>query len=156
MISFEKSIGAVIFRKEEDEILFLLLRYRHDHWDFPKGHAEKGENELDAIRREVEEETGISDFNIIPGFQKNMAYFYRAKGNEAKERKKDKRFVNVFKKVVYYIGEAASGEVRLSFEHKDYIWLSYKQALEKITFGQSKGILKKAYRYILKTIEKQN
>jgi len=40
----EKSAGAVIFRKEQNEALFLLLHYPSGHWDFVKGKIEPEEN----------------------------------------------------------------------------------------------------------------
>ncbi len=42
MISFEKSVGAVIFRKSDGAVMYLLLHYPSGHWDFSKGHMEKG------------------------------------------------------------------------------------------------------------------
>lgn len=47
----EKSAGAVIFRKEEGKIYYLLLHYQARHWDFPKGHLEKGEKGTSSISK---------------------------------------------------------------------------------------------------------
>ena len=60
----EKSAGAVVFRKEK-EPLYLLLHYEAKHWDFPKGHVEENESDNETVKREVEEETGIKDIEII-------------------------------------------------------------------------------------------
>ena len=48
----EKSAGAVIFRKQNDAILYLLLHYEAGHWDLAKGHIEKGESLEETARRE--------------------------------------------------------------------------------------------------------
>ncbi|MEQ8583260.1 MAG: NUDIX hydrolase [Marinoscillum sp.] len=37
----------------------ILLIYRKDRWDIPKGKLDKGENKRDCAIREVEEETGV-------------------------------------------------------------------------------------------------
>lgn len=39
----EHSAGAVIFRREGNKILFLLLKSAMGHWEFPKGLVEKNE-----------------------------------------------------------------------------------------------------------------
>jgi len=36
----EKSAGAIILRKEDNKIYYLLLHYHSGHWEFPKGHIE--------------------------------------------------------------------------------------------------------------------
>ena len=55
----EKSAGAVIFRMENGEPYYLLLRYYSGHWEFAKGHIEEGESNEETVKREIEEETGI-------------------------------------------------------------------------------------------------
>jgi len=42
----------------------ILMIHRFEHWDFPKGKVEKGENIRDAAIREVEEETGVESVSI--------------------------------------------------------------------------------------------
>ena len=51
--------GLVLNNKDE-----ILMIHRFDHWDFPKGHVEKGEEVKDCAMREVEEETGVEDLSI--------------------------------------------------------------------------------------------
>ena len=92
MIAFEKSVGAVIFRKDNDKIFYLLLNYGklktgNYHWSFAKGHVEEGETEEGTMNREVLEETGISDLEIVNGFCESNRYFYHAYGEERKKRK---------------------------------------------------------------------
>lgn len=97
MIAFEKSIGAVIFRKTAKGIKYLILDYgkmkkKEDHyWNFVKGHTEKGEKEEETMRREILEETGISKLEIVPGFSDKNRYFYRAYGAEKEKRRKSGR-----------------------------------------------------------------
>jgi 8-oxo-dGTP pyrophosphatase MutT (NUDIX family) len=56
----EASGGIVI--NNDNQLLFI---YRLKKWDLPKGKIEIGENPKAAAVREVEEETGISDLEII-------------------------------------------------------------------------------------------
>jgi len=152
---FEKSVGAVVFRREKNKIFFLLIQHPKSgiyrgHWDFPKGHIEKGETWEDTLRREVKEETGISKLKIIPDFYTWYNYFYRARGHEKKERQKKEKGINIFKIVTYYIAETKQKKVKLSFEHRDFAWLEYKEALKRITHQKARNVLMKANRFILK------
>ncbi len=150
IFAFEKSVGGVVFRKQDDKILFLLLRYRSWQWDFPKGHTEKGENEQQTLRREILEETGISQIEILPKFRKIVIYFYRAKGNEKTERAEKGRGVNIFKKAVLYCVQTSIEQVTIDFENKDYVWLGFEEAYKKIGNKDSKRILALANKAILK------
>ncbi|MCX6798480.1 MAG: NUDIX domain-containing protein, partial [Candidatus Diapherotrites archaeon] len=67
----ELSIGAVLFKRDSREPLFLLLHYAAGHWDFPKGHVEKGETERETLLREVREETGLIDVQLLQGFRES-------------------------------------------------------------------------------------
>lgn len=147
----EFSAGAVIFRKEEGNTYYLLLRYEGKHWDFPKGHIEKGESYQQTVAREVEEETGIKDIRIIPGFSHAIRYFfrqYREKVSE-KDRRKGKT-PWVFKMVKFFLAETQTKEVVLSPEHTEYKWLDYASALKRLTHKNAKDVLKKANGYIIK------
>lgn len=50
-----------IVRNEQEAILMI---YRLDKWDFPKGKVEAGEQYAEAAVREVEEETGLKDITL--------------------------------------------------------------------------------------------
>ncbi len=142
----ETSAGAVIFRKENNEIYYLLLHYESGHWDFPKGHIEEGEEEEETVKREVAEETGIEDVEIIKGFKEWIKYTFRQTYGLKEEEKKAPW---VFKIVTFYLAETKTKEVKISFEHLGYKWLPYEQALEQVTFKKAKEILKKANHYLI-------
>ena len=141
LVAFEKSVGGVVFRIQEDKILYLLVQYRSWQWDFPKGHTEKGENDEQTLRRELFEETGISEIKIMPNFSKNVYYFYRAKGNERKERQETKRGINIFKRVIYFAVETNTKDVKIDFENKDFAWLSFEDAKKRIGNSDSRRVL---------------
>jgi bis(5'-nucleosidyl)-tetraphosphatase len=132
----EISAGAVIFRRTRLGPEFLLLHYGLGHWDFVKGNIEKGEEEKETVRREIEEETGITRVTFVDGFRETIRYFYRWKGE------------NIFKIVLFYLVETRQKRVKLSDEHVGYDWLSYRKALERLTFKNSRDALKKAHKAI--------
>jgi 8-oxo-dGTP pyrophosphatase MutT (NUDIX family) len=148
ILSFEKSIGAVVFRREGDNIKFLLLRYLGGHWGFIKGHGENNETDEETLFREAQEETGITGLKIKPGFLGQERYFYVAKNEEKEKRLKAGRGWLIFKKVYYYLAETNKAEISLSHEHRDYVWMEYLQAYNRVSNLNSKKVLEKANRFL--------
>lgn len=138
----EKSAGAVVFRKENSTIKYLLLHYPGGHWGFPKGNIEKGETEGETIEREIEEETGIGRVEIIPGFRERIQYFYRRQGKLIR------------KVVIFLLAETEQEEVEVSHEHQDFEWLEYEEALERITFENAKNIIRKAEHFLKSSLRR--
>lgn len=137
----EKSAGAVVFRRGRQRE-FLLLHYGKSHWGFPKGHIEESETEEQALLRELKEETGIEDARILPGFRKEVAYFFR-KGKST-----------VSKSVSFRLLETKTLEVRLSQEHSGFKWLPFEQAIERLSFKNTKELLKKASAFLKQANQK--
>jgi len=131
----EKSCGAIVFVKNV-EVNYLLLHYEAGHWDFVKGNVEPNESERDTVMRELREETGIVDAQFIDGFRERIEYFYRRQG------------VTVHKEVAFFLIEAHSEKVELSYEHAGYVWLDYPRAIEKLTFKSAKDMLQKAHEFL--------
>ena len=137
----ENSCGAIVFKKQKDgSAKYLLLHYEAGHWDFPKGNQEKKETEEQTAAREIKEETGIEDFELLDDFREVIKYFYK-KGEET-----------VYKEVVFFLAQSATEEVKLSFEHIGYAWASYEHAMKKLTFNNSKELLKKVNGFLYKTV----
>lgn len=141
----EKSCGAVIFREKGREKRWLLLHYKPRNsskiawWDFVKGHVEDGETERDTVVREIKEETGLDKENVefVSDFKAVSRYHH---------------FFNGFlmhKEVIYYLVKAATEKIQIDLtEHLDYVWLPYEEALDKITYENSKQVLKKAEEFL--------
>ena len=136
----EKSCGAVVYRIEHNKILYLLLHYAKHHWDFPKGHVEQGEREEQTTRREVDEETGITDLELSPTFHEKISYFF------TKENRR------IYKEVVFFLAKTSQKKVKLSDEHIGYKWLEYEQAKTKLSFQNAKNILRKADTHLSSTL----
>jgi bis(5'-nucleosidyl)-tetraphosphatase len=135
----EKSAGAIIFRKEDGRIKYLVLMRDPKYWDLPKGNIEKGEKEEETVKREVWEETGIKDIRIISGFKENEHYFYRLKGEL------------VSKDVVFFLAETDTEKVKISKEHQGFEWFTFDEAIKKV---KSKEMLQKANTFLNNRLEK--
>ncbi|MGI5959558.1 MAG: bis(5'-nucleosyl)-tetraphosphatase [Massiliimalia sp.] len=73
-MQYEKSCGAVVFRKYHGNTELLLIKHANGgHWSFPKGHVEPGETEIETAIREVKEETGI-DIMVDASFREIVSY----------------------------------------------------------------------------------
>jgi len=133
----ERSAGVIVFRKGEGgEKLYLLLDYGH-YWDFPKGHIEAGEDERAAALRELSEETGISDVELMDDFRHEIVYFFRPPGREL-----------VRKTVVFFIGEAMAEKVTISHEHVGYEWLRGEEALARVKYPSAKQVMQAALNHL--------
>lgn len=111
------SAGVVVVRRTKGGFSFLLLR-AYNYWDFPKGLVEEGEDPLEAARREVEEEAGITDLKFLWGSVHCETKPY-GRGKVAR----------------YYLAETSSSEIRLPVskelgrpEHHEARWMSFDQA----------------------------
>ena len=134
MLTHEKSCGALIYRRQQGTLEFLLLKSRFGgHWSFPKGHVEEGETEVETAQREIKEETGI-DVIIDPTFRETVQYFPR----------KDTQKV-----VVYFIAKAKNYDfVPQEEEIAEIKWVDIGHATTVLTYENDKSIVNKAKKAI--------
>jgi ADP-ribose pyrophosphatase YjhB (NUDIX family) len=71
--------GIVVSPNNEIVLVLNKLKY----WAFPRGHIEKNEAPLDAAIREIKEETGITQLELI----KDLGSYTRKRLNEPKMMK---------------------------------------------------------------------
>lgn len=119
MTAASRAAGAVVFRRTGKGVRLLVLRaYRN--WDFPKGVVEPGEEPLATAKREVKEETGLTelDFPFGEEFRETVPYA----GNKVAR---------------YYLAETGEDEIALPVsaelgrpEHHEYRWVTYDEAEE--------------------------
>ena len=72
-IPVQKAGGGVVFN-DKGQILFIL---RGGKWDLPKGGIEKNETMEQTAMREVEEETGVGELEILDKLSKTYHIFKR-------------------------------------------------------------------------------
>lgn len=116
------SAGVVVVRQTPDGWRYLLLR-AFNHWDFPKGMVEPGEEPLAAAIREVREETLIDDLQFAWG-ESYMQTGPYSRGKVAR----------------YYIAMTRTAEVSLPViaelgraEHSEFRWVDQATALRLVS-----------------------
>jgi len=144
-VNKEYSAGAIIFRKNEKEPLFLLIySERNKIWGFPKGHIEPGESEKDTLIREVQEETGLSDLSFIEAFREEDIY-------ECVSNRLPYKGQRIEKHSIYYLCETNTPKITIDEEEiGDYRWLKAEEITELLPHEGTNEIFKEAYKQKVK------
>lgn len=73
----EPTAGGIVFRRNKNsEVEILLIQDHKDRWTIPKGHIEDGETAQEAARREIGEEAGLHDIDML-GWLGKIHFRYR-------------------------------------------------------------------------------
>lgn len=130
----EKSCGAIVYRRKNDELEFLLVYQSNGHYSFPKGHMEDNETEIETTLREIKEETNI-DVELDTNFREEITYLIEHK--------------NVMKNAVYYIAKPTSFDLKnQEGEITECSWNDYETTKEKLEYENIIEVFEKAYEYI--------
>lgn len=92
----EPTAGGIVFRHGQDGVEILLFQDARGRWSIPKGHIEPGETAQQTAKREIGEETGLHEVDMLGWVGKvhfrfrridklvlmtTQIYLVRAKGN---------------------------------------------------------------------------
>lgn len=127
----EISAGGVVIRDKE----MLLIKDSYGRWSLPKGLIEKNETTEEAALREVREETGLKNIELVKKIGE-IKYFYQLKGEK------------IFKIVIFFLMKTEDKELKAQWEIQDAKWFSIDEALEKIDYKNTKIIIEKALELI--------
>jgi 8-oxo-dGTP pyrophosphatase MutT (NUDIX family) len=151
----ELSSGGVVFRREGSSIKVLLIKDSYDRWALPKGLVEEGETNEQAALREIQEETGLKNLEIVE-YLGEVRYFYRLKKTKEGEDGKQlssfykEDYENISKTVKFFLVETKDSEVRISWEIKGAQWFSPEEALKKIEYKNTKEVMGRAVKLLNK------
>ena len=116
------SAGVVVARPSAEGWRFLLLR-AFNHWDFPKGMVEHGEEPLAAAIREVREESLVDDLEFVWGESWTQTGPY-SRGKVAR----------------YFIARTHREDISLPVnpelgrpEHSEFRWVDYDEAMTLVS-----------------------
>ena len=115
----EISCGAFVL----DGNSVLLVQHNAGHWDFPKGHVEKGETFEETAKREVLEETGI-EIEIVSKKQKIT---------------RNKPKLKIQKKVIFFEAKKIGGKIKRQESEIQYVeWVKQQDVCNKLTYEKSR------------------
>jgi len=131
-------VEAIIFRRKGSIVEYLLLKRlpeRNGFWQPVTGGVEEGENLEEALRREIEEETGVKGFiSIMEGI-----HYYE--------------FADPVPNREYAFGVEVSPNEKVTLdgkEHSEYCWCDLQEALRLLHWEENKEAFKKLDDYLRK------
>ena len=134
-MNLEKSCGAIVYTRRDDEYLFIIVQERSGSYSFPKGHMEGSETEIETARREIFEETGLRPA-FRDGFRETDAYDLREKPGTRKQ-------------VVYFLAECGNEPmVPQQGEIRKIVLLPYAQAIQCFEHDGTRRVLTSAYHFL--------
>lgn len=131
--------NVVAFIYQDDEVLILDWSEDKNYWGLPQGGVERNESYEEALKREVEEETGLKNIKIV----KKIKNIYKYKWPKCyyhtgyKGQKQTLFFVE-------YSGEKNKVKVN-PYEHKNYKWVKINDLIK-----ESNNVHAEAYSLFLK------
>ena len=133
------SVQAVIVDEEVKKFLLIKRKGYHDRkflWRLVKGGKNQGEDDLDALKREIKEETGMNKFQVIG---KIFSYSFIMPSNNK---------VNVNTYLVF--GDVNQKLMKEDVEEHiiDYKWVSADTAVEILHYNEEKLAVKKAREFL--------
>lgn len=129
----EKSCGAVVYKKTESGLQFLLEHMVQGHTSIPKGHVENQETEEETALREIREETGLN-VKLDTSFR-HVINYSPAPG--------------VTKDVIFFAAESLPGPMaNQESEVAALEWMPYEKALSALTHASDRETLTAAWRYL--------
>lgn len=111
----EPTVGALILNSKGGIFLMKSFKWRNNYV-IPGGHIELGEKIIEALKREIKEETGLNIYDIK--FLCLQEFIY----DKAFWKKRHFLFLN-------YTCKTKSNTVKLNSEGQGYIWVKPKESL---------------------------
>ena len=129
-------ILAIPFRLEPTLQYCVLHRSDIDQYQFVAGGGENDETPIDAAAREIYEETSVKAAHIVS--LTSMSYI---PANVISKKHRDFWSPDTIVIPEYTFGFECTSEILLSSEHTGLAWMSYEDAIARLTWDSNKTAL---------------
>lgn len=120
----EPTAGGIVFRRNiKGEVEVLLIQDHKDRWTIPKGHIEEGETAQEAARREIGEEAGLHDIDML-GWLGKIHFRYR----------RIDKLVLITQQVYLMRVKTSGNEIQKEDWMNGIKWFSFNEALDLIEY----------------------
>lgn len=120
----EPTSGGIIFRHDKkSDVEILLIQDGKDRWTIPKGHIEEGETAQQAAQREIFEEAGLSDVEVL-GWLGKIHFRYR----------RIDKLVLMTTQIYLVRASSNTDEIKKEEWMNDIKWFQFNDALEAIEY----------------------
>jgi len=126
------SAGGVVLNQEGE---VLVVSQHGTSWSLPKGHIEKGEEAIDAARREILEESGVRNLEFI----KELGTYERYRiGRDGGENKSELKTITIylFKTIDYNLKP-------IDPENPEARWIDKEEVVQLLTHPKDKEFFMK-------------
>ena len=133
-----RNVRGILFDDQQSDMRFLLLLARKGYWQFPQGGIDAGESEVEAVQREVLEETGLRVWkrDVLVKTKVEELYFAERNG-EAMKVRLSAFAVRVSSEKEIIIGRGGDA-------HQDFQWVSRSRALKLLVeYPEQKKVFEK-------------
>lgn len=133
-MAHKRQVAKCFVWDSKKEKLLILLRgakapRRPLQWDLPGGVVDSGEEPVDTARREVTEESGLEVAALAEVCrQQNMVESLDGTVNDVQW--------------LYFEGQAKSNDVKISWEHDEYKWVTPEEYLNYVEYQLQRDAFK--------------
>lgn len=130
----EPTAGGIVFRRnKKSEIEILLIQDAKDRWTIPKGHIEEGETAVQTARREIGEEAGLHEVDML-GWLGKIHFRYR----------RIDRLVLMTTQIYLVRVKTDGNEIQKEEWMNGIKWFSFNEALDLIEYEDIAKLMLKA------------
>jgi 8-oxo-dGTP pyrophosphatase MutT (NUDIX family) len=134
-----KSCGVIPVRQQGKSWECFLVKHHQGYWALPKGHQEVGETDEQTARRELAEETGITDVKLSTDQTFQEEYTWR------------NHDLTNHKVVKYFLGLVTAATISIQkSELADGRWVPLDEAELVLTFPEAQEVFRQARKILLK------